>query len=59
MKKYKYALRVKAFFLYTIEADSEKEAREILDRDGGIEIDGKLITEGYDKAHCFAREKNK
>tara|TARA_R110002020_G_C15974987_1_gene747903 strand:- start:157 stop:342 length:186 start_codon:yes stop_codon:yes gene_type:complete len=57
-KKYIYTLRVKAWFLYKIEANNEKEAKEILEKDGGIDIDGKLITEKYEDAWVLASEKN-
>jgi|TARA_R100000008_G_C3584841_1_gene171358 hypothetical protein len=57
-KKQIYTFRVKAFFLYEIRANNEKEAREILEKDGGINIDGKLITESYEDAHLLGSEKN-
>ena len=57
--KYIHTFRVKACFLYKIKADTEKEARKILEAQGGIDIDGKLImTESYKDAHLLATEKN-
>ena len=58
MKKYKYILRVKAYYLYEIEADSEREAMDIFKEDNSIDV-SKIIMEDYDKAHCLTREKNK
>jgi hypothetical protein len=58
MKKYKYMLRVKAYYLYEIEANSEREAKDILEKDNSIDV-SKIIIENYDKAHCLSKEKNK
>ena len=58
-KKSIYTLRVRGLFLYKIKADTEKEARQILEEKGGIDIDGELFTESYANAHLIAREENK
>ena len=62
-KKYIYTLRVKAWFLYKVEADNEKEAREILEKNEFIQsdgdIDGRLITENYKDAWVVSSEKNR
>ncbi len=58
-KKSIYTLRVRGCFLYSIKADTEKEARQILEEKGGIDIEGKLITESYANAHLLSREDNK
>ena len=54
-----YTLRVKAWFLYSISANTEKEARKILEEQGGIDIEGKLITEDYKNASLLAKEKSR
>ncbi len=51
-------LRVKAYYLYEIKADSEREAMDILKEDNSIDV-SKIIMEDYDEAHCLTREKNK
>ncbi len=51
-------LRVKAYYLYEIKADSEREAMDILKEDNSMDV-SKIIMEDYDKAHCLTREKNK
>ena len=58
-KKSIYTLRVRGLFLYKIKADTEKEARQILEEKGGIDIDVELFTESYANAHLIAREDNK
>ena len=48
-----YTFTVPCCYVYTIEAKSEKQAREILVKDGGINIDGELCgceTEDYENA---------
>ena len=40
--KYIHTFRVKACFLYKIKADTEKEARKILEEQGGIDIENLL-----------------
>jgi hypothetical protein len=40
--KYIYTFGVNAFFTYDIEANSEKEARDILVEKGGYDINGEL-----------------
>ncbi len=44
-KQHKYTFTVPCCYVYTIEAKTEKQAREILVKDGGIHISGELC--GY------------
>ena len=46
-KKKTYSFEVPAFYHYEIEANSEDEARAILEEKGGIEIDGTLCELDY------------
>ena len=51
-----YTFTVPCCYSYTITADSEEKAREILVRDGGIHIDGDLCgldKEDYENAELF------
>ena len=62
-KKSIYTLRVRGLFLYKIKADTEKEARQILEEKSGrgskTRIEGKLIKESYATAQLLSREDNK
>ena len=41
-KKHTYVLSVPATYVYEIDADTEEEARQLLEEEGGIEILGEL-----------------
>ena len=41
-KKHTYLLSVPATYVYEIDADTEEEARQLLEEEGGIEILGEL-----------------
>jgi hypothetical protein len=45
--KKSYNFEVPAFYHYEIEASSEEEAREILETQGGLSIDGELCELDY------------
>ena len=42
-----YEFEVPAWFRYTITADSEEKARDILIKEGGLSIDGELCGLDY------------
>ena len=50
-----YQFCVPCSYYYEIEAETEKEAREILIERGGIDIDGELLIEAddYRQADCI------
>jgi len=56
--KYIYTFGVNAFFTYDIEANSEKEARDILVEKGGYDINGELhiSTTDYQEALLMEEE---
>ena len=47
-----YVFNVPCHLIYSIEATSEKKAREILQKHGGVDIDGELEVDDYDYKHA-------
>ena len=47
-KQSTYVLSVSASYVYEIKAKTEKEARQILEKEGGLDIDGTLCLESED-----------
>ena len=47
-KQSTYVLSVPASYVYEIKAKTEEEARQILMKDGGLDIDGTLCLESED-----------
>ena len=41
-KKNTYVFSVPATYVYEVDADSEEEARELLEEEGGMDIEGEL-----------------
>ena len=52
-KKHTYVFSVPATYIYQIDADSEEEARTMLEEHGGVEILGELVEIDH-KSYCNA-----
>ena len=44
----KYIFDVPCFYVYEVEAETEDKAREILVKDGGLQLEGNLSLESND-----------
>jgi len=51
--KYKYFFNVNAIYQYKIIANTEKQARKILEEKGGLDIEGELLLDSKSYSNAY------